>query len=282
MSTPHASAFEEFISIVARLRSPDGCPWDRKQTPASLRADLIGEAYECIAAIDARDDGNLEEELGDVLLLLALICRIKEEEGVFDIAKVLRGISAKLIRRHPHVFGDETRSSVEDVLVRWDQIKKEEKGAMADPSALSGVPASLPPLEKAVAIQKKASKVGFDWSEPGPVWEKLAEEIGETREAVASADPGAVEREIGDMLFTVANLARLLGVDAPLALRGTNDRFSGRFRQVEGKLSAMGRTPKEAGLQLMDRLWDEVKAEERANRSHGDPVPAEGQPGSSK
>lgn len=263
MPDPQRPTFQKFVSLIARLRGPDGCPWDREQTSESLRSGLMEEAYECIAAIDAGDDGNLAEELGDVLLLVALIARIKEEQGAFDLESVLQGISAKLVRRHPHVFGDETRQSVEEILVRWDQIKREEKGGKEGLSSLSGIPSSLPPLERAFALQKKASKVGFDWAEPEPVWNKLAEEIGETREAVAAGEAGQIEREIGDILFTVVNLARLLGVDPTLALCGTNDRFARRFAKVEDRLASMGTTPKEAGLKLMDKLWNEVKAEER-------------------
>jgi tetrapyrrole methylase family protein / MazG family protein len=263
MAEPSVTTFEELLAIVSRLRGPDGCAWDREQTPTSLRSDLVEEAYECVAAINAGDDGNLAEELGDLLLLIALISRIKAEEGRFGIEEVLEGICSKLIRRHPHVFSGETGRSVEEILVRWDEIKREEKGRAVPASVLSGIPDALPPLERSAALQKKASKVGFDWTEPAPVWKKLAEEIEETRQAVASGDSRAIEREIGDILFTVANLARLLGVDPSLALLGTNARFHERFAAVEAKLSALGVTPSAAGLPLMDRLWDEVKAEQK-------------------
>jgi len=273
MSEP-STDFTRLLSIVQRLRAPDGCPWDRQQSPATLRAALIEEAWECISAIDAGDDPNMEEELGDLYLLVTMMSWMKEEQGAFTVSSVLSQISEKLVRRHPHVFGTAAADNAEQVLVQWDAIKAQEKAHKASrdagsaaphPSSLDGVPASFPPLERANKLQKKAAKVGFDWPGPEPVWEKIDEELKELRQAIGSGQGEQVEAELGDLLFSVVNLARLLHVDPTLALHRTNVKFDRRFREVERRLAARGTTPRDAGLQAMDALWNQVKAEEPAD-----------------
>jgi MazG family protein len=299
-------AFDRLCQIIRRLRAPGGCSWDRKQTPRTLRANLIEEAWECVSAIDAEDDGNLEEELGDLYMLVTLLAWMREQDGAFTIESTLERICAKLVRRHPHVFGDANESapearrnesalearrsksalearrkvsSVEQITAQWDAIKAGEKSApearrnesapearrearTRAPSIFHKVSKSLPPLERALAIQKSAAKVGFDWPAPGPVWVKLVEEISELRAAVERGGNAHVEEELGDLLFTVVNLSRLLKVDPAVALRGTNGKFERRFRAIERRLLERNVRPADAGLDEMDALWNQVKAEE--------------------
>ena len=273
-----SGAFARLVSIIQRLRAPDGCPWDRQQSPRTLRAALLEEAWECISAIDAGDDPNMEEELGDLYLLVTMMAWMKEEDGAFTVESVLSRISDKLVRRHPHVFGEGRVGSPEQVLIQWDAIKAQEKaeqavsraryggsrgsGAPPHPSSLDGVPSSFPPLEPAAKLQKKAAKVGFDWPGPDPVWEKIDEELHELRNAVSTSSADRVEDEVGDLLFSVVNLARLLKVDPALALHRTNVKFDRRFREVERSLAREGTEPKSAGLERMDALWNQVKSEE--------------------
>ncbi len=258
-------AFERLYGIVRRLRGPNGCPWDREQTPRTLRASLIEEAWEAVSAIDSGDDANLGEELGDLFLLLTMISWMKEEQGSFTLQSVLQGISDKLVRRHPHVFGSATAGSSQEVLAQWEAIKAGERGAAAretSPSALDHVPGSLPPLEKSLKLQKKAAKVGFDWPGPEQVWEKIEEELCELRDAVDRRDAAAMEAETGDVLFSLINLSRLLRVDPAVALNRTNVKFDRRFREVERRLAGEGVATSEAGLERMDALWNAVKKEE--------------------
>jgi tetrapyrrole methylase family protein / MazG family protein len=262
------SSFEKLLSIIQRLRAPDGCPWDREQSPQTLRGNLVDEAWECVSAIDAHDDANTREELGDLYLLVTMMSWMKEQEGSFSVESTLDGICEKLIRRHPHVFGTSTVSGVAQVLSQWDAIKAEEKKheGKHTASVLDRVPRSLPPLEKSAELQKKAAKVGFDWPDPAPVWEKITEEMNELREALSLGDRDAVEEEIGDLLFSVVNLSRTLKVDPTLALHRTNVKFERRFREVESRLDAQGVSLKEAGLDRMDAVWNQVKAEESATK----------------
>jgi tetrapyrrole methylase family protein/MazG family protein len=273
MSNDPSASFARLFSIIQRLRAPDGCPWDREQTPQTLRGSLIDEAWECVSAIDARDDANMEEELGDIYLLVTMMAWMKEQEGAFTVSSSLEAISEKLIRRHPHVFGSARASTPDEVHAQWDRIKAEERKGPASggTSAGAGAPAasvldrvgrSLPPLERSVELQKKAAKVGFDWPDPAPVWEKIDEEAAELREALASGRPEHAEEELGDLLFSVVNLARLLKIDPAVALNRTNVKFERRFRNVETRLHAEGVRPAEAGLQRMDALWNEIKAQE--------------------
>ncbi len=246
-----------------RLRDPGGCPWDREQSFATLRGYLVEECYEVVDAIDRADRASLREELGDLLFQIVFLSRLAGEERAFVAADVIEGIAAKMIRRHPHVFGDDTATDSADVLRRWEAIKHAEKADAGRPDAagsvLDGIPDALPALVKAQRLGTKAARVGFDWREDGDVVEKLDEEAAELRTAIASGDVDAAREEIGDALFTIVMLARRLGVDADAALARANMKFQERFARVEAELRGRGVPIEEAGLELMDRLWDEAK-----------------------
>jgi tetrapyrrole methylase family protein / MazG family protein len=258
--TPSA-LFTHLYEIITTLRGPEGCPWDKKQTATTLRGSIIEEAYECVSAINENDDENLKEELGDLLLVVFLIVRIKEQENAFSITDVLRDISEKLIRRHPHVFGDTTIETAEEVKKSWDKIKSDVEGKKPVHSILESIPGAFPPVEKAYAIQKTVSKVGFDWKEAAPVWEKLDEEIGELKEELQKGDKEMAEEELGDILFTVVNLGRLLKMQPSAALQRTNEKFIRRFMALEKKLQDRNIDIKSAGLDVLDSVWDEVKGD---------------------
>jgi tetrapyrrole methylase family protein/MazG family protein len=257
-------SFEDLVAIMNRLRDPGGCPWDREQTYATLRGYLIEECYEVVDALDRSDLPALCEELGDLLFQVVFLSKLATEDGAFAAADVIEGIAAKMIRRHPHVFGDASAASAAEVLVRWEEIKKLERsgasGDKAQSSVLAGIPPALPALVKAQRLGTKAARVGFDWREDEDVVAKLDEEALELRAAVASGDRGAIREEIGDALFTLAMLARRLGVDADEALAAANAKFQGRFTKVERELNLMGVPIDQAGLALMDRLWNEAKS----------------------
>ncbi len=253
------TAFLELYNIIARLRGPDGCPWDREQTPQSMRANLVEEAYECVEAIDEKDASHLREELGDLFLILILITRMHEETAAFTLEDVFREISAKLIRRHPHVFDGKKVDSIPDILRNWDYIKEHVEGKKKDEGALSGVSNALPPLDKSLKIQKKAAKVGFDWPSAAPVFAKLEEETRELEQAIRHNDASAVEDEVGDLLFTLVNIARHLKVDPSLALERTNRKFVSRFKKMEEYMKAMNLTFDQADLERLDSLWNRAK-----------------------
>jgi MazG family protein len=260
--------FTELIRIMARLRAPDGCPWDRKQTFDTIKAYLLEEAYEVMDAIDARDWNALQEELGDLMLQPVFFAEMARDESLFDITDSLEAINTKLVRRHPHVFADATAETPEDVKVRWDEIKKQEKaeqGIAAGDSVLDSVPRSLPALVEAEKISKKAAAVGFEWPDIGGVVEKLQEEAAELAGARETSDKEHVEHEIGDLLFTLVNLARFLKVDPEQALRKTNARFRKRFAHVERQVKAGGATMAETPLERMEELWQAAKKREQTS-----------------
>lgn len=252
------SSFEEFLELVAHLRSPEGCPWDRKQTHQTLRLYLLEEAYEALAALDGNDMPGLKEELGDLLLQVALHTQVASEEGSFRMPDVLQHIHEKLVRRHPHVFGDTKVDGVARVLQNWEEIKAAERKAHdeEDKSLLDSVPRSLPALSQAQEIQERAARVGFDWPDIEPVWKKVDEELDEVREAV---DQASIEVEIGDLVFAIVNLGRWCGVDAESALRNTVKRFRQRFGYIEKSARSQGRLLSEMTLEEMDAFWDEAK-----------------------
>jgi MazG family protein len=252
-------AIDQLRAIVACLRAPEGCPWDREQTHATLRSGLLEEAYEVVAAINNADDANLREELGDLLLQSVFHAQIAAEEGRFDFDHVAREIVEKLIRRHPHVFGEESCADSDEVLRKWDDIKRAEKGSVAE-SALDGIPGGLPALLQAQKVQKKAAKVGFDWSEAEPVLAKIREEVAEIEAELAAGDARRIEDEVGDLLFSVVNLARKLKLDAETALHGATAKFSARFRQVESLARSRQLALDTLTLAEHHALWDEVKA----------------------
>lgn len=243
--------------IVTRLRAPDGCPWDREQTHSSLRSSLVEECYEVVEAINREDDPNLQEELGDILLHVVMHSHLANEREAFTFEQVVETVCEKLIRRHPHVFGDTSAENSQQVLKQWEQIKRQEKGGEA--SVLAGLPAALPALMRAQNAQKKAARVGFDWESASPVYDKIEEEMAEVREAVSNKDAQAVEEEIGDLLFSVVNLARKLKVDSETALTSATSKFVNRFQAVEAALAETGRKIEEASPEEMNRLWDEHK-----------------------
>ncbi len=254
---PRFSPLNQLLRIMARLRAPDGCPWDQEQNHASLRATVIEEAYEVAAAINTGDDANLKEELGDLLLQVVFHAQMAREEGRFDFDGVARVIAEKLVRRHPHVFGSENAADSAAVLTRWEEIKRQEKGEVHT-SALDGISEGLPGLLRAEKIQKKAAKVGFDWDAVPPVIAKVREEIAEVEAALG--DPAKVEDEIGDLLFAAVNLARKLKVDGEVALQKATDKFAARFRKVEAIAESEGKKLQELSLAEMDAIWDRVKA----------------------
>jgi MazG family protein len=253
-----AANFARLCEIVAKLRAPGGCPWDKEQTNESLLPGLIEEAYEVAGAVRSRDDHNLREELGDLILLAVMHSEIAREQGRFDIDAVLREVTEKLIRRHPHVFGSSDVRDTDGVIKQWEAIKHEEKSGGND-HYLSSLPTALPALMRAQKAQKKAARVNFDWSELSDVVAKVDEELAETKEAMASRDPEAVADEIGDLLFAVVNLARKSNLDAETALQQATDKFVSRFNRVEDELRARGQKLGEVGLEELDEIWNSVK-----------------------
>jgi ATP diphosphatase len=278
-----SSDIARLIEIMAALRTPgSGCPWDLEQNFATIAPYTIEEAYEVADAISRGDLDDLKDELGDLLLQVVFHARMAQEQGVFAFPDVVQAITEKLIRRHPHVFGDSRGLDTGEVNVQWDAIKAQEraaKAAKADaggtpaPDAasrrdgtLSGVPAGLPALTRALKLQQKAGKVGFDWNDPKAVLAKIREETQEIEAELESGKRDDIEAEIGDLMFAVVNLARHLDIDTESALRTTNLKFERRFAAIEDALAALGKTPRDATLEEMDELWDQAKAaEKRAN-----------------
>ncbi|MCS7010187.1 MAG: nucleoside triphosphate pyrophosphohydrolase [Anaerolineales bacterium] len=252
------TSFEAFQEIVARLRAPDGCPWDREQTHRSLRSHLLEEAYEALDAIDAEEPAKLQEELGDLLLQIVLHAQIAFEEGDFTMANVLEQVSRKIIRRHPHVFGDAEIRDVQGVLKNWEKLKQAERteSGQGERSALDGVPLSLPSLLQAQEYQERAARLGFDWPEVQGVLEKVVEEVREIQHVQNDED---FANELGDLLFSLVNLARWRKVNAEFALRAANQRFRERFAYIEAVARGQGRKLSEMTLEEMDQLWEEAK-----------------------
>ncbi len=247
--------------MVHRLRAPGGCPWDREQTHETLIPHLLEEAYEVAEAIRNQDMPHLREELGDLLLQPVLHAEIASETGAFDLDGIATELTEKLIRRHPHVFGEASAETSDAVLKQWDAIKREEKGTQRE-SILHGISHGLPALMRAQKLQKKAAKAGFDWPDAAPVLAKVREEAEEILEAREAGDSAGVTAEVGDLLFTVVNLARKLGVDAESALAASSAKFERRFGQLEEILAGQGRKPSECTLEELDAAWDAVKAGE--------------------
>lgn len=256
-------SFDDLVKLMTTLRGPNGCPWDRKQNLSDLKPFVIEEAYEVIDAIDRNDRAALMEEIGDLLLESVFIAEITREEGSFDVYDSVTAIHDKLVRRHPHVFGDVEADDAEQVLVNWEKLKNEERKA-ENKSVLAGVPAALPALLKASRLTEKAARVGFDWRRTEDVFHKLDEEIAELHEAVDGGKPAHIEDELGDLLFTIANIARKIGVNPEEALQSTNRKFMRRFESMEAAVRESGRNLDQLALEEMDALWDKAKAAERA------------------
>lgn len=265
LNRAEATAFAKLCDIVAKLRAPGGCPWDREQTNETLLPPLIEEAYEAAGAIRANDDANLREELGDVILLALMHAEIAKETSRFAIEQVLEEVTAKLIRRHPHVFAQSEVRDAEGVVKQWEAIKHEEKGG-GDRHYLAGLPAAMPALMRAQKAQKKAARVNFDWADLSDVVAKVDEELAETKEAIASRNSGQIADEIGDLLFAVVNLARKTGLDAESVLQAATDKFVRRFNGVEDELRTQGRKLGEAKLEELDEIWNRLKQTPNAHR----------------
>jgi tetrapyrrole methylase family protein/MazG family protein len=257
-----ADAFLRFAGIVMQLRDPGGCPWDLEQSPRSLRGDLIEETYECIEAIDEKDPAHIGEELGDLFLLVTMIAYMHQQEGVFSIADVLERVSEKIIRRHPHVFGDVKVKDSAEVLDNWARIKVEQEGRKPKDSLLDEVSRGLPPLDRAWKLQKKAAKAGFDWPDIRGVFEKVREELDEAEEAIQTGGGERIEEELGDLLFAAVNLCRFTKVEASVALQKTNAKFIRRFQYVEKRMKETGAAMIPENLARMDGFWEEAKGRE--------------------
>ena len=256
MPSPESQGINRLVDIIARLRGPDGCPWDKKQTHQSLRATFLQECYEILSALDSGDPGALREELGDLMLHVVLQARIASEAGDFTIEDVVSGISKKLVHRHPHVFGSVTAKDVEEVVRDWEGLKRAEKGV--DGSMLDGVPREMPALGYSQEIQERVARVGFDWEDVDGVIDKLAEEVGEFRKAESRERR---EQEFGDLLFTLANIARRLNVDLEAALREANRRFYQRFTHMEAVCRQRGVSLGDLSFEEQNALWEEAKRE---------------------
>ncbi|MBI2843131.1 MAG: nucleoside triphosphate pyrophosphohydrolase [Armatimonadetes bacterium] len=254
--------FEALVEVVSALRGPGGCPWDREQDHGSLRKYLIEECYEVVDAIDHGPPDKLAEELGDLLLQVLLHAQLASEQGQFDVADVCERIRKKLIRRHPHVFGEVEVAGVEDVLHNWEEIKSKEPGRQEITSAIGGVPKSLPALMRATEISKRAAKTGFEWPNIEGVFDKLQEETGELEQAIESGDRQRIKSEVGDLLFAVVNIARWSKVDSEEALREMLDRFQTRFTAIEERARTAGKSVGDLTIDEMDEIWNEAKKQE--------------------
>ena len=268
---PVGEQFDKLVEIMATLRGPNGCPWDKQQDFNSLKPMLVEEVYEVLEAIDNSDFDGLSEELGDLLLHVVFHAQVAKETGAFDIATVIQKISDKLVRRHPHVFGNESASTPEEVIKNWEAIKAEEKAqklknrTSEERSLLEGIPSKLPAIHEAHQISSRAARVGFDWPDVDGIFEKLQEEVHELKEVIsAGANETRRERledEIGDMLFVIVNIARYLKIDSESALKRANRKFKTRFRYMETELAKQGKNLEQTSLEEMEALWQKAKSE---------------------
>jgi MazG family protein len=265
MTQSPGSRFERLLEIMARLRGPGGCPWDREQTPSSLKPFLIEEAYEVVEAIDRGDLDHVREELGDLLLQVVFHAQVATERGEFTMADVLERLADKLVRRHPHVFGTASADTPEQALAQWESLKQAEaRAAGRRRSVIDGVPRALPALIRAQRIQDKAARVRFDWPDGAAAWEKVEEEVREVAQALATGDRERMRDELGDVLFSLVNVARLTGLDAEGALDGAIEKFRRRFTWMEADLEARGASMDGAASEEMERSWAAAKARERS------------------
>ncbi|GAE36574.1 nucleoside triphosphate pyrophosphohydrolase [Halalkalibacter akibai] len=258
--------FNKLRDVISILRGPDGCPWDQKQTHQSLKKYFLEEVHEALEAIDEEDDDHLIEELGDVLLQVMLHAQIGEDDGYFSIRDVIFAVTEKMIRRHPHVFGEVTVNDADEVVSNWDEIKKMEKGQLNEKeSLLTSIPKGLPALMEANMVQKKAAKVGFDWDEVAPIWAKLQEELDEFLVEVKEGNTDKMEKELGDILFVVVNLARFYKIDSEQALLLTNHKFRRRFQYIEEVVMKKGKNMTDMSLTELDEIWEAAKKLENKN-----------------
>ncbi len=264
-STNGADAFGRLINLIRILRSENGCPWDMKQTPQSFHPYILEEYHEMVHAMNEGDKEDVVDEMGDLIFLVIFVAYMLEQQGMTTLKDIVDGVIEKMTRRHPHVFGDATARTADEVIDRWREIKAAEQNIRRRESILDGVPRSLPALSRAQKLAGRASKVGFDWTRPEDVFKKIDEELNELHEAVSSESLKAVREELGDLLFVVVNAGRHLKVNCEAALNETSDKFERRFRYIESCLNAQGRSLEEADLEEMDTLWDAAKEEENAS-----------------
>lgn len=257
------SSFSELVEVIAKLRGEEGCPWDRQQTHDTLKINIIEEAYEALEAIDEKDDEKIEEELGDLLMQVLLNAQIAKEEGKFDIYGVIQKIKEKLIRRHPHVFGDVKVKSVHEVIQNWDEIKSKEKERE---SLMDGIPTNLPALIRARKVQSKVSRVGFDWDKSEDVFIKVEEELRELKESIEKGEHDSIEEELGDILFSIVNLSRFLNIEPEIALMKTTAKFIKRFKQMELRIANDGNKIIDYDLRGLDEIWNSIKLEEKKDK----------------
>lgn len=259
------SLFYDMVELMEKLRGKDGCPWDKEQNHVTLKPYLVEETYEVIDAIDSGIPDKLKEELADLFLQIIFHCQIAREKKEFDINDVMKLCLDKMMRRHPHVFGDSTASTSEEVVQQWEAIKKQEKGYEERKSAVDGLPKHLPALQKAQKVQKKAAKVGFDWKDINDVIAKVEEEMEEVKEAIAKKETKDMEEEIGDLLFSVVNLSRFLQFDTENILHKTIYKFVDRFKKIEKELASCGKDVEQCSIEELDALWNKVKMNARKN-----------------
>lgn len=263
--TETTTHYQRLLEIVKKLRAPDGCPWDREQTNRSILTCLLDEAYEFFEAVDEDDDSMMCEELGDLLLQVVLHAQIAAEENRFDMERVAEGIANKLVRRHPHVFGDAQVASSKEVIQNWERIKKSEyDGNTRREYLVDDIPDALPALFRAEKMQRRVAQVGFDWNNPGPALDKVEEEFAEFREALERGDAAHAEEELGDILFALVNVARHHKISAENALRAATYKFAKRFRFVEDKFKELGKDIRDGSLEEMDKYWEESKINEES------------------
>jgi tetrapyrrole methylase family protein / MazG family protein len=262
MAKDNTASLAGLSALIRKLRSPEGCPWDREQTSVQISRCLLDEAYEVVDAIESGTSAELKEELGDLLFLMLFLVDMAEEKGDFALRGVIEDVTTKMIRRHPHVFGQKTVSSAAEVKDNWIEIKKTIEGKSAR-GLLDGIPRSMPALRRAQRMTERAAAVGFDWSHAGQVMEKVAEELRELEAAVAGGAQAEITAEMGDVLLSIVNLCRFLHVEAENSLNGSLDTFYRRFVHIEHSLRSQGKAPEESSLAVMDRLWDEAKERDK-------------------
>lgn len=258
-----SEAFDKLIQVIRTLRSEDGCPWDREQTPQSFHPYILEEYHEMVQAINGGDTAEIIDEIGDLLFLVTLVAYMFEQQGITSLAEVLEGVTRKMIRRHPHVFGNTLVRDSDDVVDNWAKIKASEENIKKRESLMDGIPRSLPALNRAQKVANRAAKVGFDWTGPEDVLFKVEEEFNELKEAASSGSDRKIREELGDLLFVIVNAARHLGIHGETALNETSDKFERRFRHIEAGLKSQGKSLEEANLREMDDLWDQAKSLEK-------------------
>ena len=258
-----SEVFTELVKLIRTLRSEHGCPWDKKQNPQTFHHYILEEYHELVHAINEGNPAEIADETGDLIFLVVFVAYMFEQEGIATLSEVLQGVISKMVRRHPHVFGEVRVKDAEDVIDNWAKIKASEKNIQQRESLLDGIPRSLPALNRAQKLARRAAKAGFDWTKADEVLLKIDEELAELKQAMTSGSQAEIREELGDLLFVVTNAARHLEVNSEAALNETSDKFERRFRYIEAQLRSEGKSLEDADLQEMDRLWDEAKALEK-------------------